>query len=168
MAKPRVWKRSLLTGDRDVNSKWSNVCVTGGSQHTGLRSNMWKYVCRQMCYWLTNINNTLRSAVTLPIPWEGTFYHQVLPLAKEKKKTWTVHFTETSFLCYHILSFPNVSAIYVQNLHSSLSSVVCMLHNNYAWTYLQLALPGGLTSWSHASATKDSLNLSLHSQQRGP
>lgn len=168
MTKPHVWKRSMLTGDRDVNRKWSNVCVTGGSQHTGLQSNMWKYVCSETCYWLTNINKTLRSAVTLPIPHrEGTFYHWVLLLAKEKKKTWTVQFTKTSFLCYHILSFPNVSAISVQNLYSSLSSVVCMLHN-YAWSYLQFAFPGGLTSWSHASATKDSLNLSPHSQQRGP
>lgn len=162
MTKPHVWKRSMLTGDRDVNRKWSNVCVTGGSQH------MWKYVCSETCYWLTNINKTLRSAVTLPIlHGEGTFYHRVLLLAKEKRKTWTVQFTKTSFLCYHILSFPNVSAISVQNLYSSLSSAVCMLHN-YAWSYLQFAFPGGLTSWSHASATKDSLNLSLHSQQRGP
>lgn len=170
MTKPHVWKRSMLTGDRDVNRKWSNVCVTGGSQHTGLRSNMWKYVCSETCYWLTNINKTLRSAVTLPIlHGEGTFYHRVLLLAKEKKKNLDCAiYQNPSFLCYHILSFPNVSAISVQNLYSSLSSAVCMLHNNYAWSYLQFAFPGGLTSWSHASATKDSLNLSLHSQQRGP
>lgn len=142
MTKPHVWKRSMLTGDRDVNRKWSNVCVTGGSQHTVLQSNMWKYVCSETCYWLTNINKTLRSAVTLPVlHGEGTFYHRVLLLAKEKKKYLDCAIYQNLF---PVLSHPQFSKCVCNQcsefiLHS-LSSAVCMLHNNYAWSYLHFLL----------------------------
>lgn len=74
------------------------------------------------------------------------------------KVTRAVYFAKVSFLSYHNPNFMNVSSINTQNLYSSLSRLVCMLHNNCAWSHLELAFTGDSTSPSHASAIKDSLN----------
>lgn len=86
------------------------------------------------------------------------------------KVTWAVYFARVSFPSYHNPSFTNVSSINTQNLYSSLSMLVCMLHNNYAWSHLEPAFTGDLTSPSHASAIKDSLNqfTQERSSENGP
>lgn len=110
--------------------------------------------------WTIN-NETWCSAVTSSILQLERIFYGCRPIM-------AVCFARVSFLSYHNPSFTNVSSINTQNLYSSLSRLVCMVHNNYAWSHLELAFTGDLTSPSHASAIKDSLNPSHQVRSQVP